>query len=173
MARWRDEQGAVAGIFKDRSEAYGDAVGRAITGVQELLERRRRDGKVRRCHGDLRLANICLLDGRVTLFDAIEFSEELSRIDVIYDLAFVLMDLHHRGLSDLGNIVFNRYLDITGDVDGLPLVPVSCRSAPRCAVRCSPRRPCAGPSRSDRAWPPRRDPISRWRWPGCASGLLG
>ena len=125
VARWHDEQGAVEGVFEEgQSEAYGDAVGRAISNVEELLERRRQEGKVRGCHGDLRLANICLLDGRVTVFDAIEFSEELSCIDVLYDLAFLLMELYHRGLSELGNIVFNRYLDVTGDVDGLPVMPL-------------------------------------------------
>jgi len=125
VARWRDELGAVEGFFeKGQREAYGDAVGRAISDVEELLEQRRQEGKVRRCHGDLRLANICLLDDRLTLFDAIEFSEELSSIDVLYDLAFLLMELHHRGLSEVGNIVFNRYLDVSGDIDGLPLLPL-------------------------------------------------
>ncbi|NQU61277.1 MAG: AAA family ATPase [Rhodospirillales bacterium] len=80
-----------------------------------LLDKRRDDGRVRHCHGDLHLRNICLIDGRPTLFDGIEFNEEFANIDVLYDLAFLIMDLEHRGLSDLANIVFNRYLDITGE----------------------------------------------------------
>ena len=60
---------------------------------------RRAAGKVRRCHGDLHLRNICLIDGEPTLFDCLEFSEALASIDILYDLAFLLMDLEHRGLA--------------------------------------------------------------------------
>lgn len=89
-----------------------------------LLDGRRDLGKVRRCHGDLHLRNICLVDGRPTLFDGIEFSADIATIDVIYDLAFLLMDLHHRGHDELGNRVLNRYLDRTGDVGGLAPLPL-------------------------------------------------
>ena len=66
-------------------------------------------GQVRRCHGDLRLANICLFDGRPTLFDGIEFSERIACIDVLYDLAFVLMDLQHHGLMELSERLLDSY----------------------------------------------------------------
>jgi uncharacterized protein len=89
-----------------------------------LLERRRTGGRVRLCHGDLRLANICLYHGRPTLFDAIEFAEDQATIDVLYDLAFLLMDLCNRGLHVQANVAFNRYLDATGDEDGLPALPL-------------------------------------------------
>jgi uncharacterized protein len=89
-----------------------------------LLDRRREDGKVRRCHGDLHLRNICLLDDRPVLFDAIEFSEDIASIDVLYDLAFLLMDLGQRGHRGLANLVLNRYLDLTGEDDGLPAMPL-------------------------------------------------
>jgi uncharacterized protein len=85
-----------------------------------LIEKRRNDGKVRRCHGDLHLGNVCLVDGRPTLFDAIEFNDDFSGIDVLYDMAFLLMDLTARRLPQLAAIAFNRYLDRTGDDDGLP-----------------------------------------------------
>jgi predicted kinase len=74
---------------------------------------------VRHCHGDLHLRNICLVDGRPTLFDCIEFDERLAVIDVMYDLAFLLMDLEHRGLRRLANVAVNRYLARTGDYGGL------------------------------------------------------
>jgi predicted kinase len=74
---------------------------------------------VRLCHGDLHLRNICLVDGRPTLFDCIEFNDRLAVIDPMYDLAFLLMDLEHRGLRGLANVVINRYLARTGDYDGL------------------------------------------------------
>lgn len=76
-------------------------------------------GFVRRCHGDLHLRNICLVDGRPTLFDCIEFDDRLAVIDVMYDLAFLLMDLEHRGLRRQANAAINRYLARTADYGGL------------------------------------------------------
>jgi uncharacterized protein len=95
-----------------------------IAAIAGLLEARRDAGKVRRVHGDLHLRNICLLDGKPTLFDCLEFSDALASIDVLYDLAFLLMDLTHLGLSPFANRVMNRYLDRTGDDDGLPAMPL-------------------------------------------------
>ena len=113
----------------------------ALARLMPLLDRRRAEGKLRHCHGDLHLRNICLLDGEPTLFDGIEFSETLSRIDVLYDLAFLLMDLEHRGLGGLGNLVFNRYLDRTGDVGGIAALPLfmSMRAAIRSHVSIAAR----------------------------------
>ena len=92
---------------------------RALDGCAALLDARRAGGRVRHCHGDLHLRNIFRMDGKPTLFDAIEFNPLLSDIDVLYDLAFLLMDLDHRGLRRLASIALNRYLDITGDTAGL------------------------------------------------------
>jgi aminoglycoside phosphotransferase family enzyme len=97
---------------------------RALDTVAALLDQRRMGGKVRRCHGDLRLANICLWSGRPTLFDCIEFSEEIGCIDVLYDLAFLLMDLQLRGRGDLGNAVFNAWMDLAPETDGLLVLPL-------------------------------------------------
>ncbi len=96
-----------------------------------LLDQRREDGLVRHCHGDLHLRNIVLLDGRPTLFDAIEFNDEISSIDVLYDLAFLLMDLWRLNLPHHANVLWNGYLAETGDLEGLPLMPLflSCRAA--------------------------------------------
>jgi aminoglycoside phosphotransferase family enzyme/predicted kinase len=101
-----------------------------------VLDRRRRAGKVRRCHGDLHLRNVCLFEGRPTLFDCLEFSDELASVDVLYDLAFLLMDLEHRGLTVFASLVFNRYLDLTGEDDGLAAMPLflSARAAIRAHV---------------------------------------
>jgi uncharacterized protein len=92
--------------------------GARLSRTAALLDRRLGEGFVRRCHGDLHLRNICLLDGAPTLFDCIEFNDRLACIDVFYDLAFLLMDLEHRGLRPLANLVFNRYLQQTGDLSG-------------------------------------------------------
>jgi predicted kinase len=89
-----------------------------------LLDARRAQGKVRRCHGDLHLRNICLYDGKPLIFDCIEFSEPIASIDVLYDLAFLLMDLLHYGERGFANLVLNRYLDLTGEDDGLAAMPM-------------------------------------------------
>jgi aminoglycoside phosphotransferase family enzyme/predicted kinase len=111
-----------------------------------LLERRRREGHVRRCHGDLHLGNIVLFEGKPTLFDGIEFSRELASIDVLYDLAFLLMDLWHRDARAGANLVFNRYLDFTDEADGLPALPLflSLRAAVRAHVAAAGGREEAG-----------------------------
>jgi aminoglycoside phosphotransferase family enzyme/predicted kinase len=107
--------------------------------VAELLDTRRATGRVRRCHGDLHLRNICFFEGRPTIFDCIEFSDELACIDVLYDLAFLLMDLVQRDLIDLANIVFNRYLDLSAEIDGLPALSLflSMRAAVRAHVQAA------------------------------------
>ena len=101
--------------------------------IGTLLERRRASGKVRRCHGDLHLRNVCLFEGKPTLFDCLEFSDELASVDVLYDLAFLLMDLEHRGLADFANLVLNRYLDLTDEDEGLAAMPLFLSS--RAAIR--------------------------------------
>ena len=97
------------------------------------LDRRRDAGFVRECHGDLHLRNIVLCEGRPTLFDAIEFNDEMACIDVLYDLSFLLMDLWRRRLARHANAVLNTYLSETGDFGGVGLLPLflSCRSAVR------------------------------------------
>jgi aminoglycoside phosphotransferase family enzyme/predicted kinase len=104
--------------------------------VASLLEMRRFNGYVRRCHGDLHLNNICVIDGKPTLFDAIEFNEDFSVIDVFYDLAFLAMDLEHGRRRDLANALVNRYLEQTEDYGGLAALPLflSCRAAMRAHV---------------------------------------
>jgi uncharacterized protein len=85
----------------------------------DKIKARQLAGCVRHCHGDLHLRNICLIDDQPTLFDAIEFNDTFAYIDVLYDLSFLLMDLDYRGYRRLSNIVLNRYLDVTGDTQGL------------------------------------------------------
>lgn len=85
------------------------------------LIRRKRDGFIRECHGDLHLGNIVLIDGRPTLFDGIEFNEDLRWIDVLSELAFLVMDLEAQGAWELASRLLNRYLEITGDYAGLVL----------------------------------------------------
>jgi aminoglycoside phosphotransferase family enzyme len=111
----------------------------AYARIQPLLIERGRRGLIRRIHGDLHLGNIVLLDGRPVLFDAIEFSPLIASGDVLYDLAFLLMDLTERGLEGAANIVLNRYLietRRTEDLDALAALPffLSMRAAIRAKV---------------------------------------
>ncbi|HBK04482.1 MAG TPA: hypothetical protein DDZ81_01325 [Acetobacteraceae bacterium] len=114
-------------------ETLGSLARIALGRVSALLDRRREEGSVRQCHGDLRLANICLYHGQPTLFDGIEFSDEIGCIDVLYDLAFLLMDLQLHGRGYLANMVFNAYLDHAPETDGLKALPLflSLRAATR------------------------------------------
>ena len=80
-------------------------------------------GRIRLCHGDLHLRNICLVEGRPTLFDCIEFNDALATADVLYDLAFLLMDLWQVGLREEANWVMNRYVDESEDDEDLYLLP--------------------------------------------------
>jgi aminoglycoside phosphotransferase family enzyme len=113
--------------------AFNAAFRKALLLHASLLDRRAQVGKVRHCHGDLHLRNICLFAGAPTLFDCLEFSDSMATIDVLYDLAFLLMDLERRDLRNEANLVFNRYLDEADESDGLPLVPFF--MALRAAVR--------------------------------------
>ncbi|WP_420845047.1 AAA family ATPase [Marinobacter iranensis] len=89
-----------------------------------LIAQRYEGGFVRECHGDLHLANITVYEGEVTVFDCIEFSEPFRWIDVINDLAFLLMDLESRREPELANLVLNTYLEYRGDFEALPLLPL-------------------------------------------------
>ncbi|MCW6513085.1 bifunctional aminoglycoside phosphotransferase/ATP-binding protein [Lichenifustis flavocetrariae] len=101
--------------------------------IAPLLDARAVAGKIRHGHGDLHLRNICLIDGDPTLFDCLEFSDDLATTDILYDLAFLLMDLWARGLHAHANLALNRYLDDLDETDGLPLLPFF--MAVRAAVR--------------------------------------
>ena len=81
-----------------------------LSGSAATLEERAAAGFVRRCHGDLHLANIVMWEGRPALYDAIEFDEAVATIDTLYDLAFLLMDLDRHNQRPAANIVLNRYL---------------------------------------------------------------
>ena len=91
---------------------------------QPLFAQRKAEGFIRDCHGDLHLNNILLHDGdgAPLLFDCIEFNPNLRIIDVISELAFLLMDLEEHGRSDLANLLLNRYLELSGDYAGLRLL---------------------------------------------------
>lgn len=94
--------------------------------IRPLLAQRGRMGFIRRCHGDGHLGNIVLIDGQPMLFDAIEFDERVATGDVLYDLAFALMDLWDRGFRSAANRLLNHYLlttHRTSDLEDLGALP--------------------------------------------------
>ncbi len=117
-----EEQAAIDHLFRQR-----------LDDIAPQLDRRAKAGKIRLCHGDLHLRNLCLLDGKPRLFDCIDFNDRIATIDVLYDLAFLVMDLWHRGLKDYANLVANRYCDAAGEEEGFALLPFF--TALRAAVR--------------------------------------
>lgn len=96
----------------------------ALTQSAPALTARAAEGRIRRCHGDLHLANLCLWQGKPTPFDALEFDEGLARIDTGYDLAFLLMDLDQQAGRAAANRVLNRYLARSGDYGLLAPLPL-------------------------------------------------
>ena len=113
----------------------------AFAVARPALLRRGRDGFVRRGHGDLHLGNIALIEGEPVLFDAVEFSDAIASGDVLYDLAFLLMDLEARRLRRTANRLFNQYLaleppEALAGLSALPLF-MSLRAAIRAKVEAA------------------------------------
>jgi aminoglycoside phosphotransferase family enzyme/predicted kinase len=108
--------------------AFSDELRRQFDLVEPLLRQRAEAGYVRLVHGDLHLRNIALHQGRPLLFDAIEFDDSIATCDILYDFAFLLMDLTQRGLKIHANRVFNLYLwkirEIDETIDGLAALPL-------------------------------------------------
>jgi len=131
---------SVADPMRDNFRVLGEKLDRASTGdrllaierwserqldrLKPLIESRRRDGRIRECHGDAHLGNVALIDQRATLFDCIEFSEDLRWIDVMSDLAFTVMDLRDRGAPALAWLLLDEYLARSGDYQGIRLLPL-------------------------------------------------
>ncbi|MEW8053261.1 MAG: AAA family ATPase [Candidatus Thiodiazotropha sp.] len=90
--------------------------------LQPSMEERYDAGHIRECHGDLHLGNITLYDNEITPFDGIEFNPNLRWIDTLSDIAFLLMDLQHRGMNSAAAQLLNSYLERTDDYAGLPLL---------------------------------------------------
>ncbi len=89
---------------------------------RDAVAARRRDDCVRECHGDLHLRNLLALEGRIVPFDCIEFNAALRWIDVMSDVAFLLMDLIDHGLAGHAWCFLDAYLAETGDYGGLAVL---------------------------------------------------
>ncbi len=113
------------GITQDLAQyqATQDFTDRFIIEKQAIFEQRQQHHKIRECHGDLHLKNICYWHDQIQLFDRIEFNEPFRFVDVMYDIAFTVMDLDAKKREDLANLFLNTYLEQTGDWEGVQLLP--------------------------------------------------
>ncbi len=130
----------LCGRAQERAEldALETWTAREHSSLRPRLAARREAGFVRECHGDLHLGNIARVDGEITVFDCIEFNDRMRWIDVISEVAFTVMDLHHRGRPDLAHRFLNAYLELTGDYAGVVLLPFHLvyRAMVRAKVAC-------------------------------------
>lgn len=137
-----DPYGSAAAVWEPVAENFqhirASQVPDMDTGVLDELERwarsvwqslqttfadRKAQGFVRQCHGDLHLRNLAWIEGEAVAFDCIEFNRNLSCIDVLCDVAFLVMDLQDRAQHSLANRFLNRYLETTGDYESLDVLP--------------------------------------------------
>ncbi len=95
----------------------------SFTGMKPVFERRKAQGFVRECHGDMHLRNMAWVDGQPLVFDCIEFNPDLRWIDVVSEIAFPVMDLLQRGEPQLAWRFLNAYLEVGGDYAGMRLLP--------------------------------------------------
>lgn len=104
--------------------------------LQHVFITRKQQGFIRECHGDLHLRNLIWLDGHPVAFDCLEFDESLRWIDVMCEVAFLVMDLMSRNQNALAYAFLNQYLQITGDYAGLTVLPyyISYRAMVRAKV---------------------------------------
>ncbi|NEP17391.1 MAG: AAA family ATPase [Leptolyngbya sp. SIO4C1] len=105
----------------DETKAYTD---RFFAERTDLFEQRIQQDRIRACHGDLHLGNICQWEGQLLLFDCIEFNEPFRFVDVMFDIAYIVMDLQVANRQDLSAAFLNHYAEQTGDWQGLQILPL-------------------------------------------------
>lgn len=105
----------------DQTQAYTD---RIFAEQADLFHQRLEQNWIRACHGDLHLNNISLWQDQLLLFDCIEFNEPFRFVDVMFDIAYIVMDLMVKSRPDLTTVFLNQYVEQTGDWEGLQLLPL-------------------------------------------------
>ncbi len=138
----------------DAIQTFSQKIKQQFEEAEHCLRLRANRGYVRRCHGDLHLANIVLIEGEPILFDAIEFDEDLATIDIFYDIAFLIMDLMQCGLKHPANLLLNRYLYhsyATANLYGLKALPLflACRAGVRSMVAINRIEQLSGNAKAD------------------------
>ena len=95
----------------------------SLRDLHEHFRMRAAGGYIRECHGDLHAHNIVRWRGQLTPFDCLEFDPKLRWIDVMNDVAFLFMDLVGHDRKDLACEFLSRYVERTGDYQGIRLLP--------------------------------------------------
>ena len=135
------------GVWIDRRQFafVRSAAGSFYRRHQRLFQRRRRDGKIKDGHGDLRTDHIYFTKTGIQIIDCIEFNDTLRALDIINDLAFLVMDLEYSHFPETAKSLIRHYVKQTDDLDALPLLPFFCcyRAMVRCKVSCFRLRECA------------------------------
>ena len=146
LAAWPDP--AIAGTL-DTLRRWTE---RTFASIRSRLDARRREGFVRECHGDLHLGNIAVVDGRIAIFDCIDFNARMRWNDLMGEVAFLAMDLEYRGRADLADRFVNRYMEATGDYAGAAVLRffVVYRAMVRAKVEAL--RVAQMPDGAERAW---------------------
>ncbi|NOR43356.1 MAG: AAA family ATPase [Gammaproteobacteria bacterium] len=110
-------------IYADKLNTLSRWCSNEFLTLKTIFEKRKNDGFIRECHGDMHLRNLIWLNDKPIAFDCIEFNPKLRWIDVISEVAFLVMDLQDRKQYILANHFLNTYLELTGDYDGLSILP--------------------------------------------------
>jgi hypothetical protein len=111
-----------AQLDRDAVAELGQITGNAYSAREKYFSQRREQGYVRECHGDLHLGNIVLISNQPIPFDGIEFNPALRWVDVMDEVAFLVMDLLHGQRPDLAYRFLNAYLEATGDYAGVSVL---------------------------------------------------
>ncbi len=118
---WQNVDALDGQLAAEKLQALRQWTARELDRLNPALQRRFDNGFIRECHGDLHLSNLVRLPTGITPFDCIEFTADLRNIDVMADIAFLMMDLISRQRSDLAYRFLNRYLELTGDYESMEL----------------------------------------------------
>jgi aminoglycoside phosphotransferase family enzyme len=101
-------------ITRKQFEEIRESTDSFLTERKDTFFERIKEGRIRDCHGDLRLEHIFFGD-EISILDCIEFNERFRYTDVVADIGFLAMDLDFRNRSDLSRQLIQRYSDRSRD----------------------------------------------------------
>jgi aminoglycoside phosphotransferase family enzyme/predicted kinase len=113
----------IAASLRERLAILSNWTQQQLQHLEPLLRRRRQDGLIRECHGDLHLANLVRVENKILAFDCLEFDARLRWIDVMSEVGFLVMDTIRNDRSDLAYAFLNGYLEVSGDYAGIEVLP--------------------------------------------------
>jgi uncharacterized protein len=109
-------------LSREAFETVRSRTNEFFKGQRELFEGRISSGKIRDCHGDLRLEHI-VWGEEIAIFDCIEFNQRFRYTDVAADIAFLAMDLDYHEREDLAKHLIDCYIEGSDDEDLLRVLP--------------------------------------------------